>query len=159
MATDIWVNIATLAQVIDWCLTAPSHYLNQCWLNISVKKPETTVSFLFKLNFKCKRSIWNFCPRNFWSQYCRYDCWWPGAPASAGAMLTITWLNIPSSYLLQCFNEFVQDKLNSHNDLMIWKHFQHYWPFMSGIHQSPVVFPHKGLVLQSFDVLFTVSLN
>ena len=26
---------ATLAQVMAWCLTAPSHYLNQCWLVIS----------------------------------------------------------------------------------------------------------------------------
>ena len=25
----------TLAQVMAWCLTAPSHYLNRCWLNIS----------------------------------------------------------------------------------------------------------------------------
>ena len=27
---------STLAQVMAWCQTAPSHYLNQCWLNISV---------------------------------------------------------------------------------------------------------------------------
>ena len=26
---------STLAQVMDCCLTAPSHYLNQCWLIIS----------------------------------------------------------------------------------------------------------------------------
>ena len=26
----------TLAQVMAWCLMAPSHYLNQCWLIISV---------------------------------------------------------------------------------------------------------------------------
>ena len=26
---------STLAQVMAWCLTAPSHYLNQCWLIIS----------------------------------------------------------------------------------------------------------------------------
>ena len=26
---------STLAQVIDWCRTAPSHYMNQCWLIIS----------------------------------------------------------------------------------------------------------------------------
>ena len=26
---------STLAQVLACCLTAPSHYLNQCWLNIS----------------------------------------------------------------------------------------------------------------------------
>ena len=26
---------STLAQIMAWCLTAPSHYLNQCWLIIS----------------------------------------------------------------------------------------------------------------------------
>ena len=32
----LWWNItgSTLAQVMDCCLTAPSHYLNQCWLLI-----------------------------------------------------------------------------------------------------------------------------
>ena len=50
--TDItrtqWVNLlwpsdttwryrpgSTLAQIMTWCLLAPSHYLNQCWLIIS----------------------------------------------------------------------------------------------------------------------------
>ena len=28
-------NESTLAQVMAWCLTAPSHYRNQCWLIIS----------------------------------------------------------------------------------------------------------------------------
>ena len=27
---------STLAQIMAWCLTAPSHYLNQCWLLIIV---------------------------------------------------------------------------------------------------------------------------
>ena len=39
---SLWPNNAilrhglgsTLAQVMAWCLTAPSHYLNQCWLVI-----------------------------------------------------------------------------------------------------------------------------
>ena len=31
---DVWWQRSgsTLAQVMAWCLTAPSHYLNQCWL-------------------------------------------------------------------------------------------------------------------------------
>ena len=31
----IWRLRSTLAQVMTWCLMAPSHYLNQCWLLIS----------------------------------------------------------------------------------------------------------------------------
>ena len=30
-----WRSWSTLVQVMAWCLTAPSHYLNQCWLVIS----------------------------------------------------------------------------------------------------------------------------
>ena len=26
---------STLVQVMDWCLTAPSHYMNQCWIPMS----------------------------------------------------------------------------------------------------------------------------
>ena len=31
-----------------------------------------------------------------------------------------------------------------HNDIIKWKHFPRYWPFVRGIHQSPVNSPHKG---------------
>ena len=31
-----------------------------------------------------------------------------------------------------------------HDDVIKWKHFQHYWPFVRGIHRSPVNSPHKG---------------
>ena len=45
-----------------------------------------------------------------------------------------------------------------HEDSMTWKNFLHYWPFVWGIHWS-LDFPHKGLVIQSFDVSFVLSLN
>ena len=38
------------------------------------------------------------------------------------------WLNIP-----MC-----------HDDAFKWKHFPRYWPFVRGIHRSPVNSPHKG---------------
>ena len=31
-----------------------------------------------------------------------------------------------------------------HNDVIKWKHFPRYWPFVQGIHRSPVNSPHKG---------------
>ena len=31
-----------------------------------------------------------------------------------------------------------------HDDAMTWKHFPRYWPFVRGIHWSPVNSPHKG---------------
>ena len=30
-----------------------------------------------------------------------------------------------------------------HDDVIKWKHFPHYWPFVWGIHRSPVNSPHK----------------
>ena len=30
-----------------------------------------------------------------------------------------------------------------HDDVIKWKHFQRYWPFVWGIHRSPVNSPHK----------------
>ena len=34
--------------------------------------------------------------------------------------------------------------IGSHVDVIKWKHFQRYWPFVRGIHRSPVNSPHKG---------------
>ena len=31
-----------------------------------------------------------------------------------------------------------------HDDVIKWKHFPRYWPFVRGIHRSPVNFPHNG---------------
>ena len=31
-----------------------------------------------------------------------------------------------------------------HNDVIKWKHFPRYWPFVWGIHRWPVNSPHKG---------------
>ena len=38
----------------------------------------------------------------------------------------------------------VHHKLLRHYDVIKWKHFPRYWPFVWGIHRSPVNSPHKG---------------
>ena len=38
----------------------------------------------------------------------------------------------------------VLSQLGTHYDVIKWKHFPRYWPFMWGIHRSPVDSPHKG---------------
>ena len=35
------------------------------------------------------------------------------------------------------------DSQRNHDDVMKWKHFPRYWPFVRGIHRSPVNSPHK----------------
>ena len=34
--------------------------------------------------------------------------------------------------------------IHLHDDVIKWKHFPRYWPFVRGIHRSPVNSPHKG---------------
>ena len=40
-----------------------------------------------------------------------------------------------------CWNGLV---VFHHDDVIKWKHFPRYWPFVQGIHRSPVNSPHKG---------------
>ena len=45
--------------------------------------------------------------------------------------------------------------MEMHNDVMTWKHFPRYWPFVIG---SPAHL-HKGPEKRGFGVFFAVSLN
>ena len=46
-----------------------------------------------------------------------------------------------------------------HDDVIKWKHFPRYWPFVRVIHRSPVQSPHKGQWRGAFDVFFDLRLN
>ena len=37
-----------------------------------------------------------------------------------------------------------ENSAKGHDDVIKWKHFPRYWPFVRGIHRSPVNSPHKG---------------
>ena len=41
-------------------------------------------------------------------------------------------------------NGYKANMLYSHDDVIKWEHFPRYWPFVRGIHRSPVNSPHKG---------------
>ena len=45
-------------------------------------------------------------------------------------------------YIVDSPNVFI--KQSNHDDVIKWKHFPRYWPFVRGIHRSPVNSPHKG---------------
>ena len=32
----------------------------------------------------------------------------------------------------------------THDDVIKWEYFPRYWPFVRGLHRSPVNSPHKG---------------
>ena len=52
-------------------------------------------------------------------------------------------LNICQLFLTLHWNGICSGNL-SHDDTIKWKLFPRYWPFVRGIHQSPVNSPHKG---------------
>ena len=41
-----------------------------------------------------------------------------------------------------CF--IITNNTQTHDDVIKWKHFPRHWPFVRGIHRSPVNSPHKG---------------
>ena len=51
--------------------------------------------------------------------------------------LLVTYLDVTDNYAST-------DQLIVHDDVIKWKHFPRYWPFVRGIHRSPVNSPHKG---------------
>ena len=48
--------------------------------------------------------------------------------------------------------------LGTDNDVMTWKCFPHYWPFVRGIHPFLMDSPHKGPVIRGVDVFFVINL-
>ena len=46
-----------------------------------------------------------------------------------------------------------------HGDVIKWKHFPHYWPFVRGIHWWPLDFPHKGLWCGALMFFFDLYLS
>ena len=56
------------------------------------------------------------------------------------------WFETPSCPLWHHYNGFVlyAGTNQHHDDVIKWKHFPRYWPFVRGIHRSPVNSPHKG---------------
>ena len=53
----------------------------------------------------------------------------------------------------------ISKKYRNNGDIMAWNHFPHYWPFVRGIHQSPVASPYKGPVMRTFGVSFVAGFN
>ena len=46
-----------------------------------------------------------------------------------------------------------------HDDVIKWEHFLRYWPFVQGIHRSPVNSPHKGQWRGALMFFFYLCLN
>ena len=42
------------------------------------------------------------------------------------------------------FSRYIDTNVAVHDEVIKWKHFPRYWPFVRGIHRSQVNSPHKG---------------
>ena len=73
---------STLAQVMACCLTAPSHYLNQCWLIFSKVQwhvSEGSVQPFTKIRLKIAYMIFLFkSPRGQWVNWLHQPCTYVG---------------------------------------------------------------------------------
>ena len=62
----------------------------------------------------------------------------------------IFYLKCKSFHPRKCVSNIVREStdsrwiLRTYDDVIKWKHFPRYWPFVRGIHRSPVNSPHKG---------------
>ena len=56
---------------------------------------------------------------------------------------------------------FVQPLSKPNDDVIKWKHFLLYWPFVRGINRSPVTgeFPAQRPMTRTFDAFFDLRLN
>ena len=58
---------------------------------------------------------------------------------------------------VRAFKYFVRKYCSIHYDVVKWKHFPRYWPFVRGIHRFPVTTQRP--VTRSFHVFFDLRLN
>ena len=122
--------------------SAPSNHLNQWWLIINS-------SLRNKILWNTNRNVNIFIKNAFENVVCkmadilsRSQCFNPGimycvnilgrGGGSVCIVSSAVWLTI-------CHCQDI-----GHDDVIKWKHFPRYWPFVRGIHRSPVNSPHKG---------------
>ena len=54
-----------------------------------------------------------------------------------------SWMDVNVNTGSECIHWRIP-KRRIHDDVIKWKHFPRYWPFVRGLHRSPVNSPHKG---------------
>ena len=109
-----WV-FSTLVQVMACRQSASCHYLKKCW------------AIVHKILATKFSGIWikvqsNFVQGNSIGKY----------------------LSVKCRLASVCQRYIIQIRKSPHDDVIKWKHFPRYWPFVRGIRLSPVDSPYKG---------------
>ena len=68
-------------------------------------------------------------------------CWWPCHVVRHQAII---WNNDDLVHWRLYASSSPKPLPDPHDDVIKWKHFPRYWPFVRGIHRSPVNSSHKG---------------
>ena len=80
--------------------------------------------------------LWDFFPISQYQQiYVPCPCFWARTKKLWGMFI-----RVEEVYILLWSSQ----KMVVHDDVIKWKHFPRYWPFVRRIHRSPVTSPHKG---------------
>ena len=139
------------------CRQATSHYLSQCWPR-SLSPNGVTRPQWFKLRLGLrdqKRTL--SCYKGFyllkWHSI-RWDLEISHANITVFERSCLI-LNSVMYLLVALYCEMLRHQQGQggqsshfvatiHDDIIKWKHFPRYWPFVPGIHRPPVNSPHKG---------------
>ena len=131
MSLDLADDKSPLFEVMTWCLEAPSHYLWQSWSR-SMSPYGVTMPHWIKWSVVC----YEYKTENSHTYMLILRTPWP--PTYPRNNTHLFAIHLLKSLELPC------DYHGRHDDVIKWKHFPRYWPFVWGIHRSPVNSPHKG---------------
>ena len=129
--------LSRLVQVMAWCRQATSHYLSQCW---SRSLSPYEVSRSQWVNPARVGNIREVCMVLDGLALATLE------PIHQEPMhgLVYFYRNIPASASEGLIYWGMNKIPEIHDDVIKWRHFPRYWPFVRGIHLPPVNSPHKG---------------
>ena len=107
-----------------------------------------TIAGLTSLSRRSSRDVTASCNMNLKAFSSRWLSW-PISNRLASRKPRSAWLHSDRICNTEYFHDYV----------IKWKHFPRYWPFVRGIHRSPVNSPHKGQWLGALIFSLICALN
>ena len=129
-----------------------NHQSHDCLLNLLFRRRSKKISKL-RLTGLCAGNspVVGEFPAQIASNAENVSIWWRNRGNHMRAILrkmlkiTIRDMSLKSHYFeITAISPRGHGVSRTHDDVIKWKHFPRYWPFVWGIHRSPVNSPHKG---------------
>ena len=81
-----------------------------------------------------------------WQLLDKHTSWWFETPRRSCDITLMDHGKMDQNFIITTYWSYIlpPDLLFNHDDVIKWKHFPRYWPFVRRIHRSPVNSPHKG---------------